>query len=182
MKEKTSLKKIFAKHAAFLVVDVQARFCDPNGARGNYETNLISTRIQKLTPAFRKTGASLYAIFYSGLSKPKEEDADFFKFKPEAGDILIPKKSDSAFTNKKLQKCLKKNGTKTVFVLGVNFNACVCATARAAKQRGYQVYIVDNLTGNDNNNNYSDKIYARNMMKEEGIQFIDSAQSLKMLK
>lgn len=182
MKAPAPVKRIFAKSAAVLVVDVQAEFCDPKGRFGNYETEHVARNIQKLMPSFRKAGLSAYAIYFSRAARANTQDAGFYHFKPQEGDTIIPKKKTSAFTNRKLKKHLQKNGKETVFVLGVNYNVCVCETAFAAKKRGFDVYVVDDLSANGNTYSYPDRLRLEKKMQEYGINIIDSARLLKSLK
>jgi len=153
---------------ALLVIDVQEQFCDP-AQRGNKQTVKISERIQSLVPEFRKANIPVYAIYYSAQGEKPAEQVDFYKFTPDKDDIIVAKDGDSAFMSSNIMGMLDKQSRKLLLVCGFNEAACVKRTVLDARSAGFQVCVLSDLTGNDNNNSgaeYQDD--ARYAMKRAG--------------
>jgi nicotinamidase-related amidase len=150
---------------ALVVIDVQKEFCDPAGARGNAETREVSERIKRLVPEFRKAGIPTYVVYFSKKAKHPWR-IDFYKFKPDKGDVLIPKSDDSAFRGSNIRKVLERDNRKTLLACGFNLNACVRRTLLDAVAQGFDVHLLRDLTGNDNNNDGCNaESYVEEMMR-----------------
>jgi len=132
---------------ALLVIDVQKQFCDPNGLRGNKKTDTVSKRIQSIVPEFRDAGIPVYVIYYS-KKKKEPSKIDFYKFKPMPNDVLIAKNNNSAFKGSNIKKVLKKDRRKSLLICGFNLNACVKKTVIDARKKGFDVCVLEDLTGN----------------------------------
>ncbi|HTK84160.1 MAG TPA: isochorismatase family cysteine hydrolase, partial [Patescibacteria group bacterium] len=139
---------------AVLVIDVQQEFCDPSHRerRGNRRTVKISDRIASMMPAFRAAGIPVYAIYFDSSKRLRVRDVDWYKFRPEAGDICVAKNADSAFDGSDIKKILERNGHKTLLACGFNRSACVGKTVVDASIEGFNVLLLSDLVGNDNNN------------------------------
>lgn len=161
---------------AVVIIDVQKKFCDPRGRRGNQKTQEISERIQKLAPAFRAAGVPTYVVYFARPAWLGGR-ARFYKFRPEKGDIKVRKYTDSAFDSGKLKDLLKSHGRKNLLVCGFNASACVYRTARDAKLNGFNVTLMEDLTGNDNRNPET-LDYALRRMLSRGIGITTSAEAL----
>ena len=61
------------------------------------------------------------------------------ELKPRSSDYIIDKTTYSAFFRTKLEKLLKKLGTKKIIITGVCTEICVLYTAVEGYMRGYQV-------------------------------------------
>lgn len=68
----------------------------------------------------------------------------------EYADIVIEKKTPSAFFQTTLDEKLKQLGIDHVFVTGFNTEFCCQFTAIAAYDRGYQVTFIEDATGTVN--------------------------------
>jgi len=171
---------------ALLVIDVQSEFCDPDKPRGNGETYYISKKIKSIIPAFRKASIPVYAIY---MTETKSEDLDFYKFVPEANDIIIRKPEPCAFKNSypDLKTSLKRNGIKTIIACGFNKNGCVRETLVAARRKGFNAFLLEDLSGNDNENRSNSVLHRPNSIANDemefyNVKFINSTQLLKDIK
>lgn len=165
---------------ALLVIDVQQEFCDPNGKRGNDETREVSQRIKNLVPEFRKAGIPVYVVYFSKEVK-RVEDIDFYEFRPEKSDFVIPKSEDSAFDGSSIHKILARHGRKSLLTCGFNLNACIFDTVMDARSKGYDVRLLRDLTGNDNDNDRnSTEVYVQQMRKS-GVVITNSSDELRAI-
>ena len=166
--------------AALFVIDVQKEFCDPNGFRGNKETNDVSKRIQSLVPEFRNAEVPVYVIYYSDRRKDASH-IDFYKFKPVPGDILTNKYGDSAFKSSNIKKTLEKDGIKSLLVCGFNLSSCVKKTAIDARMNDFNVCVLKDLTGNDDL--CSDGIRSTHILEmlQDGVMLKKSSTVLKYI-
>jgi nicotinamidase-related amidase len=62
------------------------------------------------------------------------------------GDAVICKDNFDAFEGTPLDRILKKRGVTALFLTGAFFDQCVRATASGARQRGYEVAVVRDLS------------------------------------
>lgn len=167
---------------ALLVIDVQDTFCNPNRDRGTAATEEIATRIQSVSPAFREAGIPVYAIYFS-YDKPKNPaDIDFYKFTPVANDTLVRKTSDSAFDGSDIEQTLKKDGRKLLLTCGFNLNACVVDTVMDARRLGFEVCLLEDLTGNDAKNDPEHAPRHLKAMHERGVTMENAANALSQIK
>lgn len=68
--------------------------------------------------------------------------ADYYRVKPEAGDIEIEKIRFDSFIETDLDEQLRANGIDTLIITGVSTDCCVDSTTRSAFQRDYDVFVV----------------------------------------
>ncbi len=134
------------QETALLVVGVQKGFDDPVwGARNNPGAE---DRIALLISAWRK--AARPVIFCRHLSlepasplKLGSQGTDFKSgAKPEPGELVIDKSTNSAFVGTKLEAELKSRGIKAAVVVGFTTNHCVDATIRVGADLGFTMYAV----------------------------------------
>lgn len=170
---KTFAEKVDRRHTAILVVDMQNDFCAPDGyvatqgwdvrpmvemagrllhfledarpwvrvihVRGQYEPAFMPAqmveRLHRLgIPAYCQPGTRGVA-FYPG-------------FEPRPGEVLITKRTFSAFAHTELDFLLRNLGVKTVVVTGTFTNVCVDSTVRDAYVHDYYPVIPADLTAN----------------------------------
>jgi nicotinamidase-related amidase len=175
----TKIKLDIAKgDAALLVIDVQKEFADPAQGRGNRETEQVTHRINSLIPAFRAAGLPAYVVYFSDFER-KPEDIDFYIFRPIPEDKLIAKDHDSAFRGSEIKKILKADKRKTLITCGFNLNACVFKTVMDARDHGFEVVLLRDLTGNDNDNDRSKTEEHLEKMKKRGVRFVRSLDLLE---
>ena len=166
---------------ALLVIDVQKQFCDPEGKRGNKETTEISERIQSLVPEFRKADIPVYAVYYSTTGDKEREEVDFYKFQPAANDTLIAKNADSAFKGSNIADILHRDHKKLLLACGFNLNACVKRTIDDARKAGFDVCLMEDLSGNDAlNAGYSPDTFLK-QMREGGTVITSSENVLRQI-
>jgi len=175
----TKIKLDIAKgDAALLVIDVQKEFADPAQGRGNRETEQVTHRINSLIPAFRAAGLPAYVVYFSDFER-KPEDIDFYIFRPIPEDKLIAKDHDSAFRGSEIKKILNADKRKTLITCGFNLNACVFKTVMDARDHGFEVVLLRDLTGNDNDNDRSKTEEHLEKMKKRGVRFVRSLDLLE---
>lgn len=165
--------------AALLVIDVQREFADPAGDRGNRETHRVAKRLSSLIPAFRAAGLPAYAVYYSEEGKKKPQDIDFYLFRPAENDTLIAKDQDSAFRGSDIKKILQADKRKTLITCGFNLNACVFRTVMDARDNGFEVVLLEDLTGNDNDNDRGKTAGRVAEMKQKGVRFVNALDLLE---
>jgi nicotinamidase-related amidase len=138
------------KDAALVLIDVQKGFDDPRwGRRNNPEAE---TNIARLLTAWRKTGRPMFHIQHRsrrpgsvlGPESPGFEIKDAAK--PQTGEPIIQKSVNSAFIGTDLESRLKKNGLRTVVLVGLTTDHCVSTTARMAGNLGFDTYVVSDAT------------------------------------
>ncbi len=163
---------------ALLVIDVQKEYADPAQGRGNRETRQVTRRINSLIPAFRAAGLPAYVVYFSDYEK-KPEEIDFYIFRPNPEDKLIAKDEDSAFRGSDIKKILKGDKRKTLLTCGFNLNACVFKTVMDARDNGFNVVLLRDLTGNDNENDRSQTESRLEQMRARGVTFMNSIDLLQ---
>lgn len=170
-----------ASDLALVIIDVQSKYCDPKGQRGNKETGQIAKRIQKLAPEFRKAGIPVYVVYFA--DKPQKlKKIDFYEFKPETGDILIQKDMDSAFQGSDIKNILQQHGRKRLLACGFNLNACVFKTVIDGIGAGFNIRLLRDLSGNDNDNDGSNAREYVKKMKRKGVIISNADRELRAIR
>lgn len=67
--------------------------------------------------------------------------------KPEGHELVVAKKTGSAFVSSMLPWCLRNMGVETIFFTGCNTNGCVFESAVVAKEMGWRNVLVGDATG-----------------------------------
>ena len=65
---------------------------------------------------------------------------------PREHELVLPKRTGSAFASSMLPFCLQNAGIKTVVLTGCNTNGCVFETAVVGKNMGYEFVMVSDAT------------------------------------
>ncbi|MCK4945883.1 MAG: cysteine hydrolase [Alphaproteobacteria bacterium] len=186
LKEEMGLAKTdILKEVALLIIDVQNQFCILE-AGGNAEIETISEHIQSsLTPEFRKAGIQVYAIYYLDDMKKKASESDFYKFTPDKNDTPITKTESSAFQGSNIKEILEKDHKKRLVVCGFNLSSCVLNTVMDARKAGFEVWLLQDLTGDNDHfiyeNNRSKEVSLREM-QAEGVVMTTSEKVLRQLR
>lgn len=168
------------KDVALLVIDVQEQFCGLKA--GSLETDRIALSIGNIAPAFRAASVSLYAIYLHPFGPLPLEKVKFHHFKVKRDyDTPLQKTSASAFSDTKLDQLLKGGKKKQLLLAGFNLQACVLATATAARKRGYDVYLLQDLCGS-NPSTLGSQEEALIEMKKNGVHIVHSDSVMKRLK
>ena len=65
---------------------------------------------------------------------------------PREHELVLPKRTGSAFVSSMLPFCLQNAGIKTVVLTGCNTNGCVFETAAVGKNMGYEFVVASDAT------------------------------------
>lgn len=135
--------------AALLVVDVQkaidAAYHAAVGPRNNPDAE---RNIGRLLAAWRQYRRPIIHIrhdstFPMSSYRPGQEGNNFKdEVAPEAGETVIPKRTNSAFIGTGLERYLRESGLETLVIVGVSTNNSVETTVRMAGNLGFQTYLV----------------------------------------
>jgi len=69
------------------------------------------------------------------------------EIKPEDHELVVAKRTGSAFVSSMLPWCLRNMGVETLFLTGCNTNGCVFESAVVAKEMGWRNVLVSDATG-----------------------------------
>lgn len=158
------------KRTAVLAIDFQYDFCAPDGFSGKVGGDMstmepaIDAALNVISAA-REAGLKL--VFMRVITRDETDPAvlrrlmerrgrsggqalcragtpgaDYYRVKPEPGDIEIEKIRFDSFIETDLDAQLRANGIDTLIITGVSTDCCVDSTTRAAFQRDYDVFVV----------------------------------------
>ena len=158
------------EHTALVVVDIQVDFASAEGVIGRHgvdmsEAEVAVDRIEDLIAAARKAGTTI--AFMRVMTRPETDTTamktwmerkgtpgggaicrvgsggeDYYRVKPEPGDITIEKLQYDSFHNTDLDAQLRARDIDTLVIAGISTDCCVDATASAAFHRDYHVFVV----------------------------------------
>jgi nicotinamidase-related amidase len=135
---------------ALVVVDVQKAFLHPGyGERNNPEAE---SNIARLLTAWRSRGRPIRHIVHDSLepNSPLRQDSPGNAIQegvaPESGEHIYRKHVNSAFIGTDLERDLRRDGIKTLVIVGLTTNHCVSTTARMAGNLGFETYVVSDAT------------------------------------
>ena len=142
--------KPLSSDSVLLVIDLQKAIDHPSwGERNNPEAE---KHIASLLHAWRSTRRPVYHIRHDST----EPDSHYRpgqpgnEFKPEAqpapGEVVIVKRTNSAFIGTDLKSRLREANHKTLVVTGVITNNSVEATVRMAGNLGFETFLVEDAT------------------------------------
>lgn len=168
---KTFVEKIDPAHTAVIVVDMQNEFCSPEGYVAKqgwniapmqemaFELKRFITVARKYVPIVHVRGQyepavmppqmveRLHRLGIAPYCQPGTKGADFYPgFEPAPGDIVITKRTFSAFAHTELAFILQNLRVQTVVVTGTFTNVCVDSTVRDAYFNGFYPVIPSNLS------------------------------------
>jgi nicotinamidase-related amidase len=154
---------------ALLVIDIQRDFAAPGGFCERVGADLSTMepaidRVLSIIPAARRAGLAIVFMRVitrdetdppamlrlmerrgrpggAALCRAGTEGADYYRVRPEPGDIEIEKRRFDGFLETDLDARLRERGIDAVIVTGVSTDCCVDSTARAAFQRDYDVFV-----------------------------------------
>jgi nicotinamidase-related amidase len=136
--------------AALIVIDLQKAIDHPSwGERNNPEAE---KNVAALLEAWRRTGRPVYHIRHDSSEpashyRPGQPGHDF---KPDAqpvvGEVVIAKKTNSAFIGTDLESRLRAANQSMLVVTGAITNNSVEATVRMAGNLGFDTYLVEDAT------------------------------------
>jgi nicotinamidase-related amidase len=133
-----------------MVIDLQKAIDHPSwGARNNPEAE---KNVAALLRAWRSTRRPVYHIRHDSSEPashycPEQPGHDFKpEAQPAAGEMVIAKKTNSAFIGTDLESRLRAAGQSVLLVTGVITNNSVEATVRMAGNLGFETYLVEDAT------------------------------------
>jgi nicotinamidase-related amidase len=136
--------------ATLLVIDVQRAIDAPYHAIHGPRNNLSAeANIALLLSAWRREGRPIRHIRHDSTSPASAyrsgQDGNDFKNEvaPLAGEIVVPKRTNSAFIGTDLERSLRAAGLDTLVITGVSTNNSVEATVRMGGNLGFYVYLVN---------------------------------------
>lgn len=156
---------------ALVVIDVQQDFLSPDGPAGQWGIDLgvlepPLQRIEALLPAARAAGvvpvlvrvvtrpesdSEALKLLHRRKGRPPDsvalcragtQGADYYRIRPEPGDIEIEKVLYSSFVGTDLDAQLKARGIDTLVVTGFTTECCVDCTVRDAFHLNYNIFLV----------------------------------------
>lgn len=133
--------------AVLMIIDLQGAIDDPR--RGELNNPGAEANIAELLAAWRETGLPILHIRHDSPEprSPYRADAPGHGFKPcaapRAGEPVFAKQTTSAFADGRLDAALTKLGVTALVLCGVLTQNSVEATARAAGDLGYRVFVVE---------------------------------------
>ena len=135
--------------ATLLIIDVQkaidATYHAAEGPRNNPDAE---RNIARLLHAWRGDGRPIIHIrhdstFASSSYRPGQPGNEFKpEVAPAPGEIVIAKRTNSAFIGTDLEQRLRDGGLETLVIAGVSTNNSVEATVRMAGNLGFRVFLV----------------------------------------
>lgn len=161
---------IAPERTALIVVDIQVDFASPEGVLGRAGLDMAGCgpavdRIEELIAAARAAGATIG--FMRVMTRPETDsnalktwmarrgtpsDAaicrigsggeDYYRVRPEPGDIEIEKLAYSSFHGTDLDAQLRARGIDTLVMTGVSTDCCVDSTTRDAFHHDYHTFVV----------------------------------------
>ena len=84
-----------------------------------------------------------------------------FKTYAERIQVVDGKRGLNAFSNTELEKTLIRNGIENVVLAGAVTSICIDSTGRAAHERGYNVFVLDDCTAG--RSNFEQTFYCENI-------------------
>jgi len=156
---------------ALVIIDVQEDFLSPDGPPGQWgiDFGLLEPplkKIEALIPAARAAGvvpvfvrvvttpetdSTALKLLHRRKGRPDEsvalcragtKGADYYRIRPEPGDIEIEKVLYSSFVGTDLDAQLRARGIDTLVVTGFTTDCCVDCTVRDAFHLNYNVFLV----------------------------------------
>lgn len=132
--------------AALIVIDMQKAIDDAKwGPRNNPDAE---QRVTELLAAWRAAEMTVIHVRHDSIEadSPYAPDGPGHAFKPEAaplaGELIVPKRTHSAFIDGALEAALDAAGVTQVVMCGVLTNNSLEASARHAGDLGYRVFVV----------------------------------------
>jgi nicotinamidase-related amidase len=134
--------------AVLLLIDLQKAIDHPSwGERNNISAE---AQIGRLLSHWRNRGWPVWHVRHDSTNpnshyQPGQAGNDFKPdVAPVAGELIIPKRTNSAFIGTNLEERLRAGGHEALVVVGVITNNSVEATVRMAGNLGFATYLVAN--------------------------------------
>jgi len=135
---------------ALIVIDLQRAIDHPSwGERNNPQAE---ENVASLLRSWRLTGRPVYHLRHDSLEaashyRPGQPGNDFKpEAQPAAGEIVIVKRTNSAFIGTDLEARLRRANHTFLVITGVITNNSVEATVRMAGNLGFETFLVEDAT------------------------------------
>ena len=145
-----NVPKPLPANAALILIDLQNAIDHPSwGQRNNPEAE---SNVASLLRAWRATCRPVYHIRHDSTELDSHyrpgQSGNHFKpeAQPAAGEIVIPKRTNSAFIGTGLETRLRQANQNLLVAAGVITNNSVEATVRMAGNLGFDTYLVEDAT------------------------------------
>ena len=146
---------------ALVVVDVQ----EAAVSRGPYRGDAVIENIRTLMEACRDAGVEVVHVQHDGKPGEAEEPGTpgwqiHAAVRPQAGERVIRKQTNSAFKGTDLREYLEGRGVQTLILVGIQTEYCLDTSLRVAFEYGFDV-VVPELTNTtyDNGDITAEQIY-----------------------
>lgn len=180
------LEEAVGMNEAVVVVDMVEDFV--YGKLGTDRAQRIIPNIERLVRAARQAGKPV--VFVGDAHLPSDPEIEIWgehamrgtegaaaldELAPEASDIVLEKRTYSAFHETGLDLLLRQSGVDTVVVTGLHTHMCCRHTSADAFHRGYRVVIpedcVDAFTEEDHQSglSYLREVYGARITDSEGL-------------
>ena len=93
--------------------------------------------------------------------RPGSDIIEEFKTHGDRIQVVDGKRGLNAFSNTELEKTLIQNGVENVVLAGAVTSICIDSTGRAAHERGYNVFVLDDCTAG--RSNFEQTFYCENI-------------------
>lgn len=140
----------FPPHATLIIIDLQKAIDHPSwGVRNNPDAE---RHIASLLQAWRADHRPVYHVRHDSTEAASHYRPGqiWNEFKPEgqpiSGEIVIVKRTNSAFIGTDLESRLRAANHTTLVVVGVITNNSVEATVRMAGNLGFDTFLVEDAT------------------------------------
>ncbi len=176
--------------ATLLVIDLQTAAFDGVTVPPIHQAEALLRNVRALLDAARAEKVPVVHVQHCGSSgEPFAEEAPGFPIfeavAPNPGELLVMKRSPSAFEGTDLHRQLQEIGTTTLVVAGLQSEHCVAATCRGALELGYAVRLAEDAhsTWPDDRRSAEEIIEAENAaLRSEGVAVERTDGLVRMLR
>ena len=137
---------LLPNNATLLLIDLQRAVDDPSwGPRNNPGAE---HNVARLLDHWRSNHLPLMHVRHDSTEPAStyRPGQPGHEFKPEAaprpGEVVVPKRTNSAFVGTDLEQRLRAGGSGAVVVAGVSTSNCVEATVRMGANLGFRIFVV----------------------------------------
>ncbi len=138
---------VIPRTAALLLIDLQQAVDHPSwGPRNNRSAE---SNVARLLREWRARGLPVIHVRHDSTEptstyRPGQPGHEFKReAAPLDGEIVVAKRTNSAFIGTDLEARLRSSGFLTLVVVGVSTSNCVEATVRMAGNLGFQTFLVE---------------------------------------
>jgi len=135
---------------ALVLIDIQEGFNEPVWGKRN--DGDFSKNISRLLESWRSSNLPVIHVqhiseIHNSPLRAGQPGVDFMAFaKPQANELVIPKKVNSAFIGTPLEFWLRRWEIRRVILAGISTDHCVSTTARMGANLGFKMVVVSDAT------------------------------------